>query len=136
MLQYLLIIISTPHVFNLTMWGYSLFWYLHVRFPGNFMFARVFWKWFHWNIPTLAVECHHCAIFGVTFAPVWIIRHIIVTRVTALDPVVLFGSRKIKKCLLRDWMKINLVPPHGIFSRTKCDQRSRYIFPRGSSVLV
>jgi hypothetical protein len=53
-----------------------------------------------------------------------------------LDPVVLFGSRKVKKCLLRDWMKINLVPPHGIFSRTIYDQRSRYIFPRGSSVLV
>jgi hypothetical protein len=46
-----------------------------------------------------------------------------------LDPVVLFGSRKVKKCLLRDWMKINLVPPHGIFSRTKCDNGQDTSFP-------
>ena len=81
---------------------YFLFGYFHVRFPVNLVLACVFWKWFDWNISALTVERHHGAVLGVTFASVWIIRDIIVLGVSTLDPVILLGSRRVKKSLLRD----------------------------------
>ena len=88
-----LVIVASSHVFNLSMRGNFLFRNFLVRFPGNFVPARVFWKWLDGYVSSLAVECHYSAVFRVTFASVRIERNVIIGRISALNPAVLLGSK-------------------------------------------
>ena len=61
------------------------------------MLACVFWKWLDGDVPSLAVQCHYCAVFIVTFASVWVERDVIIGCISTLNPIVLLRSRRVKK---------------------------------------